>query len=70
MKPKLFDVIAILDDIPDHGLLKGQVGTLVEQLSEDTFEVEFSDNSGKTYAIMPLATHRFIVLHYNASMSA
>ncbi|HPB32686.1 MAG TPA: DUF4926 domain-containing protein [Candidatus Sumerlaeota bacterium] len=70
MKPKLFDVIAILDDIPDHGLLKGQVGTLVEQLSEDTFEVEFSDNTGKTYAILPLATNHFIVLHYNASMSA
>jgi len=31
----LLDVVALLNDIPDRGLVRGQVGTVVEQLDEN-----------------------------------
>ena len=44
------DTIAVLEDLPEQGLSRGQVGTVVETLAPDVYEVEFSDNSGRTYA--------------------
>ena len=52
--PHLLDVVALLSDVPAHGLLRGQVGTVVELL-DDAYEVEFSDDEGKTYAELALA---------------
>jgi Domain of unknown function (DUF4926) len=43
---KLLDVVALTEDIPEKRLLRGQVGTLVEQLTPEVFEVEFSDING------------------------
>ena len=62
MKP--FDVVALLEDVPDKGLLRGQVGTMVETLALEVFEVEFCDNDGKTYASVPLPGKSILVLHY------
>ena len=38
--PRLLDVVALLSDLPAHGLLRGQVGTVVELL-DGAYEVEF-----------------------------
>ena len=65
MKPKLLDVIALLEDIPEHSLIRGQVGTLVEELSRDVFEVEFSDNQGVAHTLIPLSSKHFLVLYYD-----
>ena len=62
--PQLLDVIALLEDLPDRGLQQGQLGTIVEVLPPDAFEVEFSDNNGRAYAILALKQSQFIVLHY------
>lgn len=44
---KLLDVVALLVDIPEYNLWRGQVGTVVETLANGTaFEVEFSDRNG------------------------
>jgi hypothetical protein len=64
---QLHDVIALLVDIPDRGLRRGQVGTVVESHGNDVFEVEFSDDNGRTYAMLPLSNNQFIVLHYHAA---
>ena len=49
-KIKLFDVVALTHDLPEHNLWRGQVGTVVEILSNgDAYEVEFSDRDGRTY---------------------
>ena len=48
----------------------GQVGTVVEQLAPDTFEVEFSDDNGKTYAQLPLRADQLLVLHYQPHQAA
>jgi hypothetical protein len=61
---RVLDVVALTEDIPDRGLLRGQVGTVMESLGPDVFEVEFVDNDGRTYATVPLYTRQLLVLHY------
>ena len=61
---KLLDIVALLVDKPEEGLGVGQVGTVVEQLAPDVFEVEFSDNDGRAYAILAIPVRQLMVLHY------
>ena len=61
---KLLDVVALVVDLPEKMLVKGQVGTVVENLAPGVFEVEFSDDEGQTYAMLPLRTEQLLVLHY------
>lgn len=70
MTPKLLDVVALLDDAPEKRLLRGQVGTIVEDLGQGVFEVEFSDNDGRTYATAALRTEQLLVLHHEAVAAA
>ena len=44
--PSLLDVVALLTDLPEQGMARGQVGTVVEQLDDKTLLVEFSDDQG------------------------
>ena len=60
----LLDVVALTDDLPERGLVRGQVGTIVESLASDAFEVEFSDNDGRTYALFALKTSQLMLLHH------
>jgi len=63
-KPALLDVVALLVDHPDSQLARGQVGTVVESLNEKTALVEFSDDHGRAYAVVPCPLSELIVLHY------
>jgi hypothetical protein len=58
------DVVALLTDLPAVGLPRGQVGTVVETLGDKTVLVEFSDDDGRAYAIVPCAASDLLVLHY------
>jgi hypothetical protein len=60
----ILDVVALTEDLPEHDLYRGQVGTVVESLAPDVFEVEFSDDEGRTYASVALEAKRLLVLHY------
>jgi hypothetical protein len=60
---ELLDVVALIHDLPAHGLVRGQVGTVVERLAPAVYEIEFSDDQGKTYAMLPLKADQLIVLH-------
>ena len=62
--PTLLDVVATLDDLPAEGLVRGQVGTVVEELDPATVLVEFADDSGRTFALAPITRDRLLVLHY------
>lgn len=62
-KIELLDTVALAEDIPDRNLLQGEVGTVVELLAQDVFEVEFSDDDGQTYAEFALRNDQLIVLH-------
>lgn len=61
---KPFAVVALLEPVPSRGLQRGQVGTVVETLAPGVFEVEFSDNEGRTYATLALRAGQLIVLHH------
>lgn len=63
-KFELLDVVALTKDVPERGLVRGQVGTIVEMLAEDVFEVEFSDDEGRTYAMLPLKESELLRLVY------
>lgn len=57
-------VVALLDDVPEEGLVRGQVGTVVEDLGSDHYEIEFSDDGGRTYAQLPLHRDKLLRLHH------
>lgn len=62
---RLLDVVALTEDLPEHDLCRGQVGTVVEILSNgNAFEVEFSDSRGRTASSLGLRADQFLVLHY------
>jgi hypothetical protein len=61
---KLLDVVALTEDLPERELLRGQVGTVVEALAPDVFEVEFVDNTGRTYATLALTADQLLLLHH------
>jgi Domain of unknown function (DUF4926) len=54
--------VALLRDLPDHGLVRGQVGAVVEALDQTTALVEFSDDKGHAYAIVPCPRDSLLVL--------
>jgi hypothetical protein len=66
---KLLDVVALTEDLPKHDLQRGQVGTVVEVLAPDAFEVEFSDNEGRTFAEVAVKADKLLVLHYEPMMA-
>ena len=65
---ELFDVVALTVDLPEENLWRGQVGTIVEILADGTaFEVEFSDQQGRTYESLGLRPEQFMVLRFEPS---
>jgi len=61
---EMHSVVALLEDLPDERLVRGQVGTVVEMWSPDVYEVEFADESGRTYAMVALKGEQLIRLHH------
>ena len=67
--PHLLDNVALLSDVPAHSLVRGQVGTVVELL-DGAYEVEFSDDEGKTYAELALQSDQLLILHHRPQQAA
>ena len=63
-KIKLLDVVALTEDIPEHNLKRGEVGTVVEILANgEAFEVEFSDDNGQMYKCTSFLASQLEVFH-------
>ena len=62
-KIKLLDTVALLEDLPERELKRGEVGTVVEVLAPDAYEVEFCDDEGRTYAELALRGEQIVALH-------
>jgi len=60
----LLDVVALTSDAPEKGLMCGQVGTVVEMLGRNTFEIEFCDDHGRSYAHGAFSGSALMVLHF------
>ena len=67
---EMLSVVALLEDVPERGLLRGQVGTVVESLAPGVYEVEFSDDSGQTCASLGFRSDQLIRLHHAPSHQA
>ena len=61
---ELLSVVALMRDTPEAGLVRGQVGTVVEVLGPEVFEVEFSDENGRTYASLALKSTDLLRLRH------
>ena len=64
----LLTPVATTQDVPDHKLTRGQIGTVVEYLDregEKALLVEFSDEQGQTYACVALRSDQLMPLHRN-----
>ena len=56
------EMLSVVADLPGKGLVRGQVGTVVESSVPGVYEVEFSDDTGKTYAMVALKAEQFMQL--------
>lgn len=61
---ELLSEVAVLRDMPEKGLVRGQVGTIVQLLAPSVVEVEFSDDQGRAYAMAALRSDELIRLHH------
>jgi len=61
---KILDPVAVTEDLPDHGLRRGEVGTVVDVWKDGAYEVEFSDETGQAYAFIALAADKLMPLYY------
>lgn len=72
---KLLDVVALLEDAPDEGLRRGEVGTVVEVFAgrpdlPGAFLVEFSDDSGAAYAFAAIPAEKLMRLYFRKDEAA
>ncbi len=62
---KLLDVVALTQNLPEHNLYRGQVGTIVEIVASNVYEVEFNDDDGQTYAMQTIGADQLMLLRYH-----
>ncbi|PWC14598.1 DUF4926 domain-containing protein [Brenneria roseae subsp. roseae] len=62
----LFDVIYLKNDLPEEGLKKGMLGTIVHIYNEPSpaYEIEFCDDNGVTLACITLTPDFFNVVDF------
>jgi hypothetical protein len=63
IKIRLLEAVALTEDLPERKLRAGEVGTVVELLADDAYEVEFCNDRGETYAELALRRDQVVPLH-------
>jgi hypothetical protein len=53
---RTLDPVVLDEDLPIHGLKRGDIGAVVEVYSPEHIEVEFVTGSGRTQALVSLRT--------------
>jgi hypothetical protein len=54
MRYQILDTVVLDRDLPEHGLRKGDLGSVVEVYDPDGLEVEFVTASGRSAALLTL----------------
>ncbi len=67
---EMLSTVALLEDVAAPALRRGQVGTVVERLAPGVYEVEFSDDEGRTYASLALRADQLLQLHHQPTHRA
>jgi hypothetical protein len=52
------DTVVLTDDLPEHGLKRGDIGTVVLLHGQTGYEVEFMTLDGETIAVISLASNQ------------
>ncbi len=61
---KLIDIVALTQDVPEHNLKCGEVGTIVEILENgEAVEVEFSNDNGQMHKGLSFPASQLKVLY-------
>jgi len=58
----LFDVVELLNDLPEQSLRAGNRGAVVHCHPDGAYEVEFANQDGETVALCPLSPQQFLVV--------
>jgi 3-dehydroquinate synthase class II len=66
---KLLDIVALLVEKPEAKLVAGQVGTVVEVLAPNAYEIEFLDSKGRTIAVTELQRTDLLLLQHEPAMA-
>lgn len=61
-KIQLLDMVALAQDLPEHGLVRGEIGTVVECYPDDDYDVEFVARDGYTYALITVNSATLVPL--------
>jgi len=61
---KLLDVVALTEPLPEKGLLRGQVGTVVMDHKPGIFLVEFCKEDGSTISTVTLTSSQLLKLYF------
>jgi hypothetical protein len=67
---EMLSVVALMENLPAKRLQRGQVGTIVEDLAPGVYEVEFSDDQGRTYASVALHKDQLMRLYHEPTQHA
>jgi hypothetical protein len=67
---ELLSIVALLEELPEKGLQREQVGTVVVALAPGVYEVEFSDDSGRPYASAALRAEQLMRLRHEPGHQA
>ena len=67
---EMLSVVALIQDLPAKGLKRGQVGTIVQDLAPGVYEVDFSDDQGRTYASVALHAEQLMRLYHESTEHA
>lgn len=62
--PRLLEAVALLRPILEYGLVRGQVGTIVDVTADGALLVEFADEDGRTKVLLPLRADDVLGLTY------
>ena len=60
---KRLAVVALVRDIPEHGLVRGQIGMVGEVLHPGVVEVDFKDQAGRGHYSLVIHSDDLVPLH-------
>ncbi len=66
----LLSTVALTEPLAEHGLRRGHVGTVVEEWEPGVYEVEFSGDDGRAYAMVALRADQLLVLHFEPAVAS
>lgn len=66
---QLLDTVALLRDLPQHGVMRGDVGTIVE-VYDDAYEVEFVGENGTPRAMFAVPQEDCLPVHLGGAARA